>query len=564
MILPNKWGQGALFAFSALDGVAQAEGDFSGTLCGDKIGIRFYPKVRRELVLTGMGGSKASFEVVTGDSIVIATKFGKMMILFANAHTVIGTVADKVIPRVFTEGICREEEEDGVLLQDTLDGEVTALSQKNGHFAFAFGTTPEEATERALLGLEFDPEQILNRNLLPFSALEKVNGGKFEPLLAKCLSVMKTQLYSPEGVFRQTWSTPDRLPHKRLWLWDSVFHAIGFRNLDPSLAQDLILSALDCQREDGFIPHMALPNKMSAITQPPVLAWGALAVYEKSRDKAFLKRVFRQNKAFLRWCMANRRDTDEALFVWLTGEKKSSRCDECGMDNSPRFDLETRLQAIDFSCFMANEARCMAKIARLLEDEKEQETYESLFCDIRSAVNEKLYCAEDGFYYDFDLKHNRLHKVLSVASFLPLFAGIASPEQAARLAGHLQDPETFFTPFPIPSVSRKDATYGSDMWRGPVWLNYNYMILAGLKEYGFSELFHIIRDKTLSCIDLWYQRKGVLFEFYDPENLSSPSELNRKGPPLELYDFGIKMQAVRDFGWTTTLVFDLLFEAFGT
>ena len=38
-MVPKKWGQGQLFAFSALDGDALFTDDFAGTLSGDKIGI---------------------------------------------------------------------------------------------------------------------------------------------------------------------------------------------------------------------------------------------------------------------------------------------------------------------------------------------------------------------------------------------------------------------------------------------------------------------------------------------------------------------------------------------
>ena len=51
MVTPNIWGQGQLFAFSALDGGSFAREDFVGTLSGDKIGIRFHTKVIRELAV---------------------------------------------------------------------------------------------------------------------------------------------------------------------------------------------------------------------------------------------------------------------------------------------------------------------------------------------------------------------------------------------------------------------------------------------------------------------------------------------------------------------------------
>lgn len=371
---------------------------------------------------------------------------------------------------------------------------------------------------------------------------------------------MKSQLYSPEGNIKRIWSTPDRLPHRNLWLWDSVFHAIGHRHLDVNLAQNLILALFDVQREDGFIPHMAKPDFVSDITQPPVIAWGALAVYEKSGDKSFLKTVFENNKAFLFWCRDNRRKSEMELYSWHTNPELNNRCDESGMDNSPRFDTESDLYAIDFSCFMANEARCMKKIAEELGDSENAEIFGRWYERIKSDINAVHWCDEDGFYYDYDITNGCFNKVQSVSSFLPLFSGVCRSDCADALVSHLTNPDEFGTDFPVPSISLKDKTYGTDMWRGPVWINYNYMIALGLDEYGFEALSRDIKIKTVDIVNDWYNRTGTVFEFYDSKNEIPPFCFNRKGEVYEPYDFRIKYQSIRDYGWSVTLVFDLLNE----
>ena len=129
---------------------------------------------------------------------------------------------------------------------------------------------------------------------------------------------MKTQLYSGEGKFKGLWSTPDRLPHKYFWLWDSVFHAIGHSNYNVGIGEELILRIFDTQTEDGFIPHMSTPNWNSSITQPPIIAWGANVVYNRGKNIDFLRKVYDGNKKFLNWCRNNRRDTEEELYNWYT------------------------------------------------------------------------------------------------------------------------------------------------------------------------------------------------------------------------------------------------------
>ena len=202
----------------------------------------------------------------------------------------------------------------------------------------------------------------------------------------------------------------------------------------------------------------------------------------------------------------------------------------------------------------------MKKIADELCDAESADFFGSWYERIKADINSTLWCEEDGFYYDYDIQHNYLHKVQSVSSFLPLFAGISSEEQCRKLTAHLVNPDEFGTEFPIPTISKKDKTFGSDLWRGPVWINYNYMISRGLADYGYGELSRKIKDKTLEVINEWYNHTGTVYEFYDSENRIPPFCFNRKGQVHEPYDFRVKYQTIRDYGWSITLAFDLMNE----
>ena len=271
MITPNIWGHGQLFAFSALDGEAPMGDDFSGILCADKIGIRFFSRVRRELVITGKGRFLPSFETVTGDLITVNTKTGQVDILYAAAHLIIGSTTESTVVSVTVEGDCEFLSEDGIRLHDTGDGEVTALLKKGTRFAFAYGHSREEVKKLAAAGIDLPLDDIKSDRLKLYQQVSLGEEDPYARLYAKCLSVMKSQLYTPEGAIKRIWSTPDRLPHKRMWLWDSVFHAVGHRNWNHALAEDLILAVLDVQEDSGFIPHMAAPDMRSQIIQPPVI-----------------------------------------------------------------------------------------------------------------------------------------------------------------------------------------------------------------------------------------------------------------------------------------------------
>ena len=122
----------------------------------------------------------------------------------------------------------------------------------------------------------------------------------------------------------------------------------------------------------------------------------------------------------------------------------------------------------------------------------------------------------------------------------------------------LTDPNEFYTEFSVPSIAVHDKTFGSDMWRGPVWINYNYMIIQGLKEYGYNDIATDLRDKTIKVINEWYEKTGTVFEFYDCESKKAPSKLPRKGTAVEPYSMDVRVQSIRDYGWSCTLTCDML------
>lgn len=557
-MIPCKWSQGQLFAFSALNGESLFSDDLTGTLAGDKIGVVFYTMCKRTLYFGDMNKFMTPrFDCVTSDMIVLETLMGTCSMIFAQRHLIVGQCGD--FPGVFVSlgGQCDITNKDGIEIHNTNDGEYTAILRADGRFSFAYGKSEAEVIDLCHKGMAIDIDELMTQKKKPFENIT-VKDSTYADLYAKCISVMRSQLYSPEGNIKRIWSTPDRLPHRNLWLWDSVFHAIGFRHLDAKIAPELILAIFDVQREDGFIPHMATPTQTSDITQPPVIAWGAWQVYEKTGDKDFLKTVFDNNKKFLLWCQSNRRKTDKELYSWHTNPDLNNRCDESGMDNSPRFDTESDLYAIDLCCYMAQEARYMKKIADELHDSENAEFFGNWYNKIKTDINSLMWCEDDGFYYDYDLTNDTLHKVQSVSSFLPIFAGICDENQCKALITHLEDPEEFGTDFPVPSISKKDSTFGADMWRGPVWINYNYMISKGLEDCGFNEQSRKIKDKTLEIINTWYKRSGTIYEFYDSEDRIPPSCFNRKGEIFEPYDFRVKYQTIRDYGWSVTLTFDWL------
>lgn len=422
--------------------------------------------------------------------------------------------------------------------------------------------------DRTLLGwadtfdagkLALDPEAVLadRRRWLAARSLPSGLPDATRRTLAKCFSQMKTQVYAPEGRIRHRWTTPDRWPHRMMWLWDSAFHAIGLRHLDPALARDALSAVLDIQRADGFIPHMMAPGSSSDITQPPVLALGVQLVQEAAPDAAWLAEVYPKLCAYVRWDMRHRDRDGAGLVEWAIEGDPFCRSGESGMDNSPRFDAATAMDATDFNALLALECEVLAGFATALGKADDARGWRSEHARLCGLIRSRLWSDDARFFVDYDVEKNAPSPVLASAGFLPLACGAATPEQAACLVAALKDPAMFATPFPIPSIAVRDqAHYAKDMWRGPVWINVNWLVARGLDRYGYAAEAEDLRRRTRMEIETFCERYGTLFEFYDDRRECDPPRLLRKGrcaPDKSPYH-----QVFHDYGWTATLYVDLV------
>ena len=572
MFLPNVWGQGAIFAFSGLDGRTSYKDDFVGTLLGDHIGILFHLKNRRILIFNLHHTIKDIDYKCVGSDIILADFIDRrnnsilpFILVFSKRDLLVGETSILIVPQVFLEKGESIYIDKGLWLQSSED-EYTVLYTReieDGRlrFSFSYSNDLQEAISIAKSGLDLDIEKEKKKKLEFFEKLPRITNSDeaIERTFYKCFSVLKANIMTEEGKINRIWTTPDRIPHRNMWLWDSVFHSFAISYIDQKLALDSIEAVLDTQFKDGFIPHMSSPYISSNITQPPILTWGLWRIFEKTDDKSILERNYHRLKKYIEWNLKNRDMNKNYLFEWHIEDNPLSRCGESGMDNSPRFDRAVPLDAIDFSSFMANEARYLLRISDILGYKEEKNYWKWLYEKIKENVNTLLWDEASKFYYDRDFSGN-LNKIKTVASFTPLFAGIADKEKAKYLVDHLLNKEEFNTEFPVPSVAKNEPTYSTDLWRGPTWINYNYMVILGLEDYGYKEVAEYIAHKTIKEITHWYNEEGVIFEYFDSSKNRSPSFLDRKGPCRRPYDIRRKIFPIRDYGWTASVFITLLME----
>ncbi len=552
MKLHNKYGYGQLFCFSGIDGETSREDDYVAMMLDEPITLRFH--FDKTATLKIPVGENAVFNAVTGD-ILDGEDF---FVAFIDKYTIVGK--SPVKPFVLTEGDHRSRQEgDTEKIRTNFAYFYLTVKESDGAYYFTFSyrvRNTEVLSQDALDALK-------QKRLAYFEKMPVCKEEKYERLYYKCLSINKENVYSPEGEIPCRWTTPDRVPHRFMWIWDSAFHSMAFAEYDLSMAKDAIRAVLAMQEEDGFISHMmGIYGGFSNVTQPQVLSWAVWNVYQKSKDKAFLSECVSKLDKFLRWTMKNRDKNGNGLLEWFTEpDYTECKCGESGLDNHPRFDFDIDLDAIDFSTYLCNDAKYLAMIYEALGEKENCAYFQGVHERVKAQINALLWDEEDSLYYDrtFD---GTLTKVASPSSFLPMFAGLCSQERAEKMVKVLLDEKRFWTAMPVPSVPKDSEFFDIDMWRGCSWLNINYFIILGLRKYGYTEIAEELRRRVLDSVNKWYEKTGTVFEFYDADDKISPFYLKRKGECLDTPDYREHIHSISDYNWTACFVSLLINEVY--
>ena len=557
--LPNVYGEGGIFAFSGMDGETCTASGFVATLMGERYGLLVHTPMQRRFTI----GLPELGEVVavTGDVLAVRAGAAELALAFSAWHTLVGVTP--VEAEITLQPASSPVVEGSVTLQISPDPEgrdVLALAREGGRFALAYGRTRDEAGGRARAGLTANLPEVFHARLAYLAKLPVLADAAMDRLLKKCASVMKVNSCAAEGRFAQAWSTPDRVPHQDLWLWDSVFHSLAMNLLDADLSWAFLKSVLDTQREDGMIPHQSnISGGSSNITQPPLLVWGMWENYQVTGDAERLAYALPRLTRYVEWNCRNRDANGNGLFEWLIEGDPFCRSGESGLDNSPRFDGAVALDAVDFSTFMALEMHYLARMAAALGEQSAAEHWQQQSAKTAKQIIALLWDDGSGFYYDRDLE-GRLTYVRAVSGFLPLLLEGLPASQVDQLLGALGNPTTFHTPMSVPSVAVSDPMWSTDMWRGATWINFNYFIILGLRKQGRQAEARWLREQTIDGVNKYYEQYGVTFEFYDAKDERPPTECDRKGKNRGEYNIRGKFDSIRDYHWTAALVFCLLCE----
>ena len=343
----------------------------------------------------------------------------------------------------------------------------------------------------------------------------------------------------------------------------------------------------DVQRSPDAPKHV----KTSGMTQPPVHAIASYYVHANANDKdevkAFLKRIFPKLIAFHDYLLTVR-DPENSGAITIMHPWES------GMDNSPIWDdaLERlvitdlpdyerkdlanvsdpserpdnvtydkfifllhlmrknnydhksmyknypfKIKGIGFTSILYAANKYLLKIAEIISaDTKQIEDWQDR---IKSNFS-KNFCqspGKDPLCYNYDMMVKKFVIKQAVASMLPLYAGLLSGKQAGafvKLLGNARFCGTSCHVESVPSIALDEDKFSpKTYWRGPVWVNPNWMIYYGLLKYGYREKAEQIKKGIIELVS-----EHGFREYFNPHTGEG---------------YGAK-----DFSWTAALLIDMI------
>lgn len=161
----------------------------------------------------------------------------------------------------------------------------------------------------------------------------------------------------------------------------------------------------------------------------------------------------------------------------------------------------------------------------------------------KANIRKYLWDGRRGFFVDYNFVNQTPSSYEYVTTFIPLWAGLATPEQAQALVKHLS---TFEQPGGL--VMSPHETGGQ--WDFPyAWAPNQLLADKGLRRYGFNKEADRVSYKFLSNVAENFLRDGTIREKYNAVTRSSETKVTA----------GYHMNIV-GFGWTNGVFLELLHD----
>lgn len=349
---------------------------------------------------------------------------------------------------------------------------------------------------------------------------------------------MRAGLLSPRFFLTRENMAPSKTYYVGVWQWDAFFHALAYRHTDKKLAQDHLRIVLDHQRADGMLPdavhdegvvfEFPLPQTgvSGPVTKPPLIAWAALKIHEQFPDLDFLAEVYEPIARWNEWWFEQNDDDRDGIVQY--------NHPYCASDNCPLWDEGMPVESPDLNSYLVMQMDALARIAELIGEQADAPRWRARAAELTERMIAQMWDEKAGLFWA--LRDDEPVRIVTLFNLHPLLTGRLPSHIVGRLLEHLTSPREFWTRYPLPVVAADDPKFDpEDYWRGPTWVNLNYLYVDGLAKCGQPGLARELAARTLELV----QRHPDIFEYYNPVTGNRPPK------------------AAGMFGWTSAVFIDL-------
>jgi putative isomerase len=346
------------------------------------------------------------------------------------------------------------------------------------------------------------------------------SGAELQHLFVK-YQLEKGVLKPPNGILRHPYLVPSG-PYFQLFDWDTYFMGVALshnRGMGKPLATSVedFLEFVDENADDrGYTPREIAPSGFWALPEmcKPFLAQSAVRASLTIGDFQWIAPYYKKLADTLRF-WEDTRQSPNGLFRWFNGV-------ESGVDNNPAV-LDrpaVTTEGVDLQCYIDREYQAMAMVAAKLGKSADAARYRQKAGALARLIQEKMWSPADDMFFNIDSRTGHFVRVKEWTDFVPLWAGIATPQQV-RLAvtRHLLNPKEFWSQHGVRTLAADEPLYNpqSGYWRGPVWVISNYLLMHGLMNYGYRKPALSLAEETVKLLARDLKKTGGMNECYNPE-----------------------------------------------
>lgn len=317
--------------------------------------------------------------------------------------------------------------------------------------------------------------------------------------------------------------------YNQMWDWDGFFIGLHWANQDPANAKylrDWVLGFAGSADANGYVAGCITPKGprplFGKFAMKPFLAQGALIASRDVNDYEWIRPIWPAMKRVLEY--RRRTQYDEKWKLWFWDNAMQSGADNNAALTNDEKDRSAIL-AVDASVYAMREYAAMAILAEQLGDAVDAKAYRTEVLSTRHAILRQLWSARDAMFWNRRRDTGAIVRVVAWTNFLPLVDGLVPHDEGTRMISlYLLNPMQMHSEHGFRSLSRFDPAYNNDAtinpysnWRGPIWINANFLDWIALRKYGFDKEARWLAVTLGSDIHRDIQKWGSMHEDYDAE-----------------------------------------------